>query len=322
MTFEKFTIKAQEAVQEAVSTAERNGQQAIEPEHLLKGILVKGKDICNFIFQKVGANSTQIEKVTDSEISHLTRVHGGEPYLSSTFNTVLQQTLDISQKMGDEFVSIEPMLIALLTVQSTASRILHDAGVNEKDLRAAINDAFLVLPDGIGVIYGAKILGTPLKARIPGIDFISALLARMAESGKSVFLFGSKPGVAEAAAENIAAAHPGIVISGTCDGYFTDDGPIIQKINDASPDLLLVCLGAPKQELWMAENVSKLNVRLMAGLGGSLDVFAGNVKRAPKAWQRLGLEWLYRLIKEPRRIKRMIKLPLFVLAVIMKRIRG
>ena len=140
MTFEKFTIKAQEAVQEAVSTAERNGQQAIEPEHLLKGILVKGKDICNFIFQKVGANSTQIEKVTDSEISHLTRVHGGEPYLSSTFNTVLQQTLDISQKMGDEFVSIEPMLIALLTVQSTASRILHDAGVNEKDLRAAINE--------------------------------------------------------------------------------------------------------------------------------------------------------------------------------------
>ena len=189
-------------------------------------------------------------------------------------------------------------------------------------LRGAINDAFLVLPDGIGVIYGAKILGTPLKARIPGIDFITALLARMAENGKSVFLFGSKPGVAEAAAENLKAAHPGIVISGTCDGYFTDDGPIIEKINSASPDLLLVCLGAPKQELWMAENVSKLDVRLMAGLGGSLDVFAGNVKRAPEAWQRLGLEWLYRLIKEPRRIKRMIKLPLFVLAVIMKRIRG
>ena len=192
----------------------------------------------------------------------------------------------------------------------------------DDSLRAAINDAFLVLPDGIGVIYGAKILGTPLKARIPGIDFISALLSRMAETGKSVFLFGSKPGVAEAAAENLAAAHPGIVISGTCDGYFSDDGPIIQKINDASPDLLLVCLGAPKQELWMAENVSKLNVRLMAGLGGSLDVFAGNVKRAPEAWQRLGLEWLYRLIKEPRRIKRMIKLPLFGLAVIMKKIRG
>ena len=140
MTFEKFTIKAQEAVQEAVSTAERNSQQAIEPEHLLKGIMVKGKDICNYIFQKTGANGTQIEKVTDSEISHLARVHGGEPYLSSATNTVLQRTLDISQKMGDEFVSIEPMLIALLTVQSTASRILRDAGITENDLRAAINE--------------------------------------------------------------------------------------------------------------------------------------------------------------------------------------
>ena len=140
MTFDKFTIKAQEAVQEAVSTAERNGQQAIEPEHLLKGILVKGKDICNYIFQKLGANAAQVEKVTDSEIAHLTRVQGGEPYFSSTTNTVLQRTLDISQKMGDEFVSIEPMLIALLTVQSTASRILRDAGVGENDLRAAINE--------------------------------------------------------------------------------------------------------------------------------------------------------------------------------------
>ncbi len=140
MTFEKFTIKAQEAVQEAVSTAERNSQQAIEPEHLLKGIMVKGKDICNYIFQKTGANGAQIEKVTDSEISHLARVHGGEPYLSSATNTVLQRTLDISQKMGDEFVSIEPMLIALLTVQSTASRILRDAGITENDLRAAINE--------------------------------------------------------------------------------------------------------------------------------------------------------------------------------------
>ena len=193
---------------------------------------------------------------------------------------------------------------------------------DDEALCRAVNGAFLVLPDGIGVIYGAKILGTPLKERIPGIDFITALLAKMAGAGKSVFLFGSKPGVAEAAADNLTAAYPGLVISGTCNGYFTDDGPIIEKINAASPDLLLVCLGAPKQELWMSENASRLNVRLMAGLGGSLDVFAGNVKRAPAAWQRLGLEWLYRLIKEPRRIKRMIKLPLFVLAVIIKRIRG
>jgi N-acetylglucosaminyldiphosphoundecaprenol N-acetyl-beta-D-mannosaminyltransferase len=147
-------------------------------------------------------------------------------------------------------------------------------------------------------------------------------MEKLARSSGSVYLFGAKPGVAEAAAKTLIQAYPGLRICGTHDGYFSDDGPILTDIRESRPDLVLVCLGAPKQELWMAENVSKLNVRLMAGLGGSLDVFAGNVKRAPKAWQRLGLEWLYRLIKEPRRIKRMIKLPLFVLAVIMKRIRG
>ena len=193
---------------------------------------------------------------------------------------------------------------------------------DDAGLKDIMREAFLVLPDGIGIIYGARILGTPLKARVPGIDFISALLSRMAEDKKSVFLFGAKPGVAEAAAENLLKAHPGLVISGTHDGYFTDDKPIIEEINAASPDLLLVCLGAPKQERWMSENAQKLNVRLMAGLGGSLDVFAGIVARAPDGWRKLGLEWLYRLIKEPRRIKRMIKLPLFILAVIMQRIRG
>ncbi len=138
MTFDKFTIKAQEAVQEAINCAEQRGQQYVEPEHLLKGVMVKGKDTCNFLFQKLGANANQVMKALDSEIDHLPRVQGGDTYYSSTTNTVLQRTLDISQKMGDEFVSIEPLLIALLQVPSTASRILKDAGVNEKDLREAI----------------------------------------------------------------------------------------------------------------------------------------------------------------------------------------
>ena len=139
MTLEKFTIKAQETIQEAVSIAQRNGQQAIEPEHLLKGILQKGKDICHFLFQKAGVNPSQIEKVLDGEIAHLPKVQGGEPYFSSTSNKLLQRAMDISRQMGDEFVSVEPMLIAMLEVQSTASRILRDAGVNDKDLRAAVN---------------------------------------------------------------------------------------------------------------------------------------------------------------------------------------
>ena len=139
MTFDKFTIKAQETIQEAVNLAQGNGNQYVEPEHLLKGILAKAKDICTYLFQKTGVNANQIEKVLDNEISHLPRVQGGDTYYSSATNTVLQRTLDISQKMGDEFVSVEPMLIALLTVDSTASRILKDAGLTEKDLRAAIN---------------------------------------------------------------------------------------------------------------------------------------------------------------------------------------
>ena len=111
-------------------------------------------------------------------------------------------------------------------------------------------------------------------------------------------------------------------MAGTSDGYFSDDAPIIEKIRAAQPDMLLVCLGAPKQELWMAKMSGKLLVGLMVGLGGSLDVFAGTVKRAPEAWQKLDLEWLYRLLKEPRRIGRMMKLPLFVVEAAGERLRG
>lgn len=139
MTFDKFTIKAQEAVQEAVNTASRNGQQTIEPVHLLKGVMTKAKDVFSYIFQKLGANANQIETVLDSEIARLPKVQGGQPYLSNDASNVLQKATDISQKMGDEFVSVEPLLLALLTVNSTASRILKDAGLNENDVRKAID---------------------------------------------------------------------------------------------------------------------------------------------------------------------------------------
>ncbi len=140
MTFEKFTIKAQEAVQSAVNTAQRNGQQTIEPLHLLAGVMDKGKDVTNYVFQKLGVNAQTVENAVQSEMSHLPKVSGGEPYFSSEANQVMQRTLDISQKMGDEFVSVEPMLLALLAVNSTASRILKDAGCAEKEMTAAIND--------------------------------------------------------------------------------------------------------------------------------------------------------------------------------------
>ena len=138
MTLDKFTIKAQEAVQEAVNTAQRNGQQTIEPVHLLAGVMNKAKDVVNFLLQKLGVNAQQIDMLVQSELQHLPRVTGGEPYLSSDANKVLLRAQDYAQQQGDEFVSVEPLLLALLTDGQTAGRILKDAGITEKELRAAI----------------------------------------------------------------------------------------------------------------------------------------------------------------------------------------
>ena len=140
MTFDKFTIKAQEAVQEAVNLVQARGQQAIEPEHLLAGVLKVGENVTNFLFQKLGVNSRQMEQVLQSQIASLPRVQGGEPYLSRESNEVLTRAQDYANKAGDEFVSLEPIIQALLTVNSTASKILKDAGVTEKELAAAINE--------------------------------------------------------------------------------------------------------------------------------------------------------------------------------------
>ena len=140
MTFDKFTIKAQEVVQEAVNTAQRNGQQSIEPVHLLKGVMTKAKDVATYIFQKLGVNATQIDTVVDSEIQRLPRVQGGQPYLSNDANNVLQRAQDFATKNGDEFTSVEPILLALLQVSSTASRILKDAGMTEAETVKAIQE--------------------------------------------------------------------------------------------------------------------------------------------------------------------------------------
>lgn len=194
---------------------------------------------------------------------------------------------------------------------------LHDA-----EFRGVLNSASLVLPDGAGVILGAKILRTPLKEKVAGIEFAQNMLAVYEELGSRLFLLGSKPGVAELAAEKMRQAHPKLCICGVHDGYFQDETEVIDQINAAHADALYVCLGAPKQEYFMYRNREKLHVKLMAGLGGTLDGIAGTVKRAPKWMIRLQLEWLYRLIKEPRRIGRMMRLPKFVFAAVKKRMKG
>ena len=142
------------------------------------------------------------------------------------------------------------------------------------------------------------------------------------KTGGGLFLLGSKPGIAELAAQKMLEKHPKLHICGMNDGYFKDEAPIIEKINAARPDVLFVCLGAPKQELFMKDHLDALHVKLMIGLGGSLDSFAGTVKRAPKWMIRCNLEWLYRLIKEPKRFGRMLRLPKYLFAVLGKRIRG
>lgn len=198
------------------------------------------------------------------------------------------------------------------------SEIVYEAMASQ-EMEDLLNGASLVLPDGAGVVLGAKILGTPLKEKVAGVEFADGVMGLLAKKGGSVYLLGSKPGVAELAAEKMLAKHPGLTIAGLADGYFKEEAPVIEKINAAHADVLFVCLGAPKQERFMTEHRQELNVRLMAGLGGSLDSFAGTVKRAPRWMINCSLEWFYRLIKEPKRFKRMLRLPKFLWAVVCRR---
>lgn len=185
----------------------------------------------------------------------------------------------------------------------------------DAEAMAAVNGADLVLPDGIGVIYGAKMLKTPLKERVPGIEFGTAMLEYCAKSGKPVFFLGAKPGVAEQAAENLKKRFDGLTVVGTKDGYFKDDAEAAAAIRASGAEMALICLGAPKQEKFMAKYGGATGAKLLLGLGGSLDVFAGVAQRAPKFYVNHNLEWFYRLIKNPSRIGRMMKLPLFLVHV-------
>ena len=195
------------------------------------------------------------------------------------------------------------------------------AAGKDEEFRRVLNSADLVLADGIGVVYSAKIKGTPLKGRVPGIEFAADMLSCLSQRGGRLYLLGAKPGVAEEAGRRIAEQYPGVTLCGAQDGYFQDEEAALLKVAAARPDLLFVCLGAPKQEKWMARWGKHTGARLAIGLGGALDVFAGKVERAPEGWRKLGLEWAYRLKKEPRRAGRMAKLPLVLVKAAGKRIK-
>ena len=188
--------------------------------------------------------------------------------------------------------------------------------IEDASLRDTINEGGLIVPDGIGVVKAARILGTPLKEKVAGVELGRLVMAFAAEEGYPVALVGGKPGVAEEAAAAMQAAYPGLSVCLTADGYFKKEGgeneAVLSRIRESGARIVFVCFGAPAQEKWIAANRDKLpGVNLLLGLGGSLDVYSGRVKRAPAIFVRLGLEWLYRLLKEPKRIGRMMNLPKF-----------
>ncbi len=188
----------------------------------------------------------------------------------------------------------------------------------ESEFKNILNSADICTPDGIGVVYASKILKNPVKERVPGFELSKMLMESVSKTGEGVFLFGSKPGVAEKAKENIEKMYSGINIVGTRDGYFKeeDEDGIIDMINESGAKLLYVCLGAPKQEKWIYKNRDRLNVRLALGVGGTLDVLSGEAKRAPEIFLKLNLEWFYRIASNPSRWGRFLALPKFMLRVL------
>lgn len=187
--------------------------------------------------------------------------------------------------------------------------------------RQLINRSDFVLSDGMGILLASRIQGGKLKNRVEGCDLSRNLMKIMAKKQQGVFLFGAKAEVVRRAAENLEEELPGLVISGTQDGYIEEENyeQVVQAINHARPHLLLVGLGSPRQEAFMHRYKSQLNVPLMIGVGGSIDVFAGELSRAPKWMRSLGLEWLHRLYLQPKRIKRMKVIPHFLLLNITRR---
>ncbi len=199
--------------------------------------------------------------------------------------------------------------------------IIMKAGT-DREFRDCLRGAEMVTADGIGIVIAAKLLGQPIKQRVTGIDLVTALFAGSRDRKYRFYLVGAKPGVAEKAAENIRSRFPGVDIAGVHHGYFSDDTSIIEDIAKKKPHVLLAALGMGKQEKWITERVKKAGVPVSIGVGGSFDVFAGEAKRAPVWMRKAGLEWLYRLIKQPSRFWRMLQLPKFLLAVMFSRMAG
>lgn len=206
----------------------------------------------------------------------------------------------------------------ILTLVATPNAEIAEACLGDEALRTLLCSFQIILPDGAGVVLSSRILGTPLREKVAGVEFGEGLLALAARRGDKVFFLGGKPNVAETAARRMTEKYAGLSVVGTHDGYFEKTGEenreVIEEINRSGATVLFVCLGAPLQETWLYKNRRHLkNIRLGVCLGGSLDIYAGTAKRAPEFFIRLRCEWLYRLLREPRRFGRMLALPRYIL---------
>lgn len=188
-----------------------------------------------------------------------------------------------------------------------------------EELRGLINGSTYQIPDGVGILLASKLKGGSITSRVTGVDMMERLIRFAAEEHHKVFLYGAKEEVVTEAKRKLEEKYPGLIISGYENGYVQDQQALVEKINESGAELLFVAMGSPKQELWIREHMPHLNVKVFQGVGGSFDVFAGKVQRAPSFYRKLGLEWLYRLMKEPHRFKRQLALPRFLLKIMSRR---
>lgn len=191
----------------------------------------------------------------------------------------------------------------------------------DPELYECLDSAGLLIPDGIGIILAARLNGVAFRERVPGSELMPRLCAMAAKNGYGVFLFGAQEDTNLQAAEKLEQLYPGLNVAGRQNGYVTDDETpaLIDEINTSGAKLLFVALGSPKQEYWMNEHKHKLNVVVLQGVGGTFDVISGNVKRAPRLWRSIHLEWLYRLLSQPKRFIRQSRLPAYVWLVLRSR---
>ncbi len=239
----------------------------------------------------------------------------------------------ICKIMGIPFNNVsmtEALGITLIALQERRKTVIYTpnpeivmAAQKDKEYMEVLKSADLLLPDGIGIVKASKLYHNPIKERVAGYDFVQAVFSKVRTSVNTVYLLGGKEGVAEKAKEKMQRQHRGLSITGAHHGYFKDgseeEAQVIDEINSLNPEILLVGLGFPRQEKWIARHRDKLNSIIIIAVGGSFDVMSGETKRAPEFYRKHGLEWFYRLITQPSRFKRMLVLPVFMIRALGER---